>query len=87
MLYKKNEKMEYIQSDETLLTVFDPETGDAYFFDETGIDILDALSEPCDFSTLIEKLCKTYAVGPDDIKTDVEEFLKETAEKNVVEIV
>ncbi len=87
MNYKKTEKMDYILSDETSLAVFDPQTGDTYFFDETGIDILNCLSEPCDLETLIDKLCDIYDATPNDIRDDVEEFLAETVEKGVVEIV
>ncbi len=86
MVYKKNENMDYIQSDETSLAVFDPDTGDTHFFDENGIDILNILSEPCDLDTLLSKLCAIYDVTPDAIKTDVEEFLSDTTQKKVVEI-
>lgn len=86
MVYRKNENMDYIQTDETSLAVFDPETGDTHFFDETGIDILNILSEPCDLDMLLSKLCEIYDVAPDDIHEDVEEFLSETVEKKVVEV-
>ena len=85
MLYKKNEKMDYIQTDETSLAVFDPDTGDTHFFDETGIDILNLLSDPCDLETLLAKLCGIYDAQPADIKADVEDFLADTVEKKVVE--
>ena len=86
MIYKKNENMDYIQTDETSLAVFDPETGDTHFFDETGIDILNILSEPCDLELLLTKLCEIYDVTADEIRADIEEFLAETVEKKVVEI-
>ena len=86
MIYKKNENMDYIQTDETSLAVFDPETGDTHFFDETGIDILNILSEPCDLELLLSKLCEIYDVTADEIRADIEEFLAETVEKKVVEI-
>jgi PqqD family protein of HPr-rel-A system len=85
MIYKRNETMDYIQSDKTSLAVFDPDTGDTHFFDETGIDILNLLSEPRDFDSLLEKLCEIYSVTKDEIRTDVEEFLAETVSKKVVE--
>lgn len=84
MIYKKNENMDYIQSDETSLAVFDPDTGDTHFFDETGIDILNLLSEPRDLDSLLEKLCEIYSVTKDEIRTDVEEFLADTVSKKVV---
>lgn len=85
MIYKKNENMDYIQSDETSLAVFDPESGDTHFFDEIGIDILSLLSEPRDLESLLDSLCKTYGTKPDEIRSDVEEFLKDVVSKKVVE--
>lgn len=86
MVYKKNENMDYIQADETSLAVFDPESGDTYFFDETGIDILNVLSEPCDMETLLSKLCKIYEVTPEDVKEDVQEFIDDIISKKVIEV-
>lgn len=86
MKYKTNEAMDYIQTDETSLAVFDPETGDTHFFDETGIDILNLLKEPCDLEQLLSKLSELYNVTPDEIQADVEEFLADTTGKKVVEV-
>lgn len=85
MAFRKNKNMDYIQTDETSLAVFDPESGDTHFFDEIGIDILSLLDEPCDLETLLQKLCGIYDATPDDIRADVEEFLAETISKKVVE--
>lgn len=87
MNYKKTEKMDFILSDETSLAVFDPESGDTYFFDETGIDILNCLDNPCDIQAILNKLCAIYSAEPEDIRPDVEEFLADTVEKGIVEIV
>jgi signal peptidase I len=84
MVYQKNKDMEYILVDETSLTVFDSDTGDAHFFDETGIDILNLLDEPRDLESLLVKLCEIYDTSPEEIKADVEQFLNETVEKKVV---
>ena len=84
MIYKKNEQMDYIPADETSLAVFDPETGDTHFFNETGVDILNCLNMPCDLDTLLERLCLIYDASPDDIRSDVEEFLADTVAKRVV---
>ena len=45
MTYQKNKEMDYIFSDETSLAVFDSESGDTHFFDETGIDICPGLPD------------------------------------------
>ena len=84
MIYKKNDAMDYILSDETSLAVFDPESGDTHFFDETGIDILNCLADPCDLSTLLARLCEIYEASSEDIREDVEEFLAEVIAKKVV---
>ena len=87
MNYQKTDKMDFILSDETSLAVFDPESGNTYFFDETGIDILNCLDVPCDIQTLLEKLCNIYSVTPEEIRSDVEEFLADTVTKGIVEII
>ena len=84
MVYRKNENMDYIQTDETSLAVFDPEISNTHFFDQIGINILNFLSIPCDLELLLSKLCEIYDVTCDDIKDDVEEFVTNTVEKKVV---
>lgn len=84
MTYRKNESMEFIQADASSLAVFDSESGDAHFFDETGIDILNILSTPHTLEALIGELCSIYAVKPEEIQEDVEEFVSETVSKKVV---
>lgn len=87
MKYKKNENMEYIQADETSLAVFDAESGNTHFFNETAIDILNCISDPCDLEELLNRLCKIYAATPEEIRGDVEKFLAETVESKVVEVI
>lgn len=86
-MYKKNTKMDFIPADDTSLAVFDPDTGTTYFFDETGIDILNTLDEPCNIEELLERLCHIYDASPEEIRPDVEEFLADTVQKKVVEMV
>ena len=84
MKYRKNEAMDYIPADKTSLAVFDPESGDTHFFDETGIDILNCLDDPCDLETLLTRLCDIYEATPELIRSDVEEFLADVVAKKVV---
>ncbi len=84
MTYKKNDVMDYIPANKTSLAVFDPESGDTHFFDETGIDILSCLDTPCDLDTLIERLCEIYDAEPETIKSDLMDFLAELIAKKVV---
>lgn len=87
MEYKKNLKMDYILADDTSLAVFDPENGDTHFLGETGIDILNCLNKPCNFETLLMRLCEMYNATPDDIRVDVLGFLADCIAKNVIAIV
>ena len=87
MKYKKNETMDYIPADETSLAVFDPESGDTHFFDETAIDILNSLDDPCDLDILLNRLCEIYDATPDDIREDVQAFLVECISKKVIEVI
>lgn len=87
MNYKKNENMDHIPADETSLAVFDPESGDTHFFDETGIDILNCLDEPCNLETLLNRICEIYDSTQDDIRADVLEFLTDCISKKVIEVI
>jgi PqqD family protein of HPr-rel-A system len=84
MVYQKNTDMDFITVDDTSLTVFNPETGDAHLFDATGIDILNILDEPTDLDEILEKLCAIYDTTAEEIKSDIEQFLAESIEKGAV---
>ena len=84
MVYKKNEAMDYIAADDTSLVIFDPESGDTHFFDETGTDILNCLNEPRTLDDLLDRLCEIYEASPLDIRSDVEDFLADCIAKKVV---
>ena len=84
MTYQKNNDMDYISADETSLAVFDAESGDTHFFDETGVDILNCLDAPITLEELLDKLCEIYDASPSDIRADVEEFIAECIVKRVV---
>ncbi|MBQ8388601.1 MAG: PqqD family peptide modification chaperone [Clostridia bacterium] len=86
MTYKKNEALDYIPTDETSLAVFDPESGNTHFFDETGIDILNCLEDPCDLETLLNRLCEIYEATPDMIRADVVEFLAAAIANKVITV-
>jgi len=84
MKYQKNNVMDFIATDDTTLAVFDPESGDTHFFDETGTDILNLLDEPRDINQLLKNLCEIYDSTPEDIREDVMAFLVECVSKKVV---
>lgn len=83
-MFRKNEQMDFISTDQTSLAVFDPDSGNIYFFDETGVDILNALCEPCEIDVLLNRLCQIYDATPNEIRNDVEEFLADAIQKKVV---
>ena len=83
-MYVKNEKMDYIETDETSSAVFDPESGDTHFLDETGVDIMKILEQPYDFDALIEKICEIYEGDREEIAGDIKEFLADAVEKRIV---
>lgn len=84
MTYQKNKDMDYISADDTSLAVFDAESGNTHFFDETGVDILNCLDTPITLEELLDKLCEIYEATPSDIRADVEEFLADCIVKRVV---
>lgn len=87
MKYRKNEKMDFISPDESSLVVFDPETGNTYVMDEIGADILNTLDDPCGIDEIHSKLLEIYEDGGEEIKSDIEAFLKDAVDKGIVEIV
>ena len=84
MLYQVNKEMVHTQVDETTLSAFNPKTGDIYFFDAQGIEILRLLGKPCSLEGLLLELCEVYEDSLEAIKTDVEEFLAEAIENKIV---
>lgn len=87
LMYVKNNAMDYILSDDTSLAVFDPASGNTYFFDEIGIDILRLLEQPQTAEGLLEALGAMYLAAPGDMQNDVEEFLAYTVSKGIVNVV
>lgn len=84
MVYSKNKNMDYIPTDDTTIAVFDPESGDTLFLEETATDILNELEVPCDLETLLERLCQIYDATADDIRGDVVDFLAQLIERKVI---
>lgn len=83
-VYTKNEKLDYIDSDENSTAVFNPEKGDTHFLDEIGTDIIKILDQPHDLEGIVNSLCELYDATPEDIRGDIKEFLNDAAEKGIV---
>lgn len=86
-MYLKNKELTYIFTDESSLAIFNPESGDTHLLDDIGISILNCLNEPVALKPLLERLCKEYNATPEEICPDVEEFLSEMVQKEVVLLV
>lgn len=84
MTVMKNKEMEYIQVDEKSLVIYDPDSGDTHFIDEVGQSILNLMEEEISVDALVETLSQMYVSEGDEIRRDVEAFLKELIEKKVV---
>ena len=84
MTVMKNKEMEYIQVDEKSLVIYDPDSGDTHFIDEVGQSILNLMEEEISVDALVETLSQMYVSEGDEIRRDVEAFLKEQIEKKVV---
>ena len=84
MTVKKNKEMEYIQVDEKSLVIYDPDSGDTHFIDETGQSILNLIEEEITDDALVQTLSQMYVSEGDEIRHDVEAFLKELIEKKVI---
>ena len=57
-VYRKNEKMDFIRTDEYATAVFDPDSGCTHLVNDTGTGILDALDEPCNIRPDVESFLK-----------------------------
>ena len=84
MTVKKNKEMEYIQVDEKSLVIYDPDSGDTHFIDEIGQSILNLLDEETTVDALVETLSQMYVSEGDEIRRDVEAFLRDLIEKKVI---
>ncbi|OAQ20357.1 HPr-rel-A system PqqD family peptide chaperone [Thermosulfurimonas dismutans] len=56
--------------------VFDPETGNSYTVNETGLFILQKLKEGLSPTAIVEAILEEYEVSPEEAERDVEEFLE-----------
>lgn len=83
-MFKRNDSMEFIFIGEGELTVFNPETGDTHFLDETGSAIVSRLEAPVEFDALLRGLSEEYEGEPAEMEADVREFLDVLLEKGVV---
>lgn len=56
--------------------IFDPTTGEAYFTNQAGIDILNALKSGLESGAIIDQLQAHYVVTESEAESDVEDFIR-----------
>lgn len=84
MLFKKNPNMEYIETDESGLVIFNHESGDTCIVDEIGVSLFKAMGEGASLDTIVDTLLLEYAAPREEILHDVEEFLNQLSEQEIV---
>lgn len=84
MLFFKNPEIEIMTLDDGDVIAFDPATGDTHFLNTIAADILRLLDEPKDLNTMIALLSAEYDTDAATIRADVEPFLAEMREKNIL---
>lgn len=84
MLFKKNPDMEYIDTDESGLVIFNPESGDTCIIDEIGVSLFKAMGDGADLDTIVDTLLLEYDAPREEIFHDVEDFLNQLVEQGIV---
>lgn len=92
MLYKKNPDMEFIETDENGVVVFDPVSGDSCILNDIGCSILHALEQAAgqDPGASPEAVAHCLSLEYDapiaQIEADVQEFLSALLAQGVIQI-
>lgn len=84
MLFKKNPDMEYIETDESGLVVFDPESGDTCIIDEIGVSLFKAIGDGATLDAIVDTLLLEYTAPREEILHDVAEFLNQLIEQGII---
>ena len=84
MLFKKNPDMDYIDTDESGLVIFNPESGDTCIVDEIGVSLFKAMGDGADLDTIVDTLLLEYDAPRKEIYHDVEDFLNQLVEQGIV---
>jgi hypothetical protein len=83
MTYLINEKLDYIQTDDTTLVIFDASNDNTYFFNDVGMDIIKILYKPHTYEELLKELKHMY-LSTTSMETDINNFLSEAISHNII---
>lgn len=56
--------------------IFNPETGESFTVNMTGVEILKKINEEKSTEEIKEYICKNYNIDPDSFEKDLKEFLE-----------
>ena len=84
MLFKKNPDMEYIETDETGLVIFDPASGNTCIIDEIGVALFKAMGDGATLDTIVDTLLQEYDALREEILHDVEDFLNQLMQQGII---
>lgn len=87
MRIKRNEKVQFLNVDETSLAVFNSETETTILFDGIGIDILNCIINPIDLESIYNEIQKKYSGPESQIRNDIEDFLLKCVKNDILEVV
>lgn len=84
MLFKKNPDMEYIETDETGLVIFDPASGNTCIIDEIGVALFKAMGDGAALDAIVDTLLQEYDASREEILHDVEDFLNQLMQQGII---
>ena len=84
MKYIINNSIDLIPADDGAAIIFDAGSGSSHVLDSVAVDIINILKEEKTLDEIILELSKMYDTNINEIKTDVDEFLKDLIEKKIV---
>lgn len=66
--------------------IFNPSTGDSFSANPIGTDILTLFKEEKSLTEIIEAICSKYNVEPIQFERDLEDFISQLKDYNIIEL-
>ena len=76
--------MEYIETDETGLVIFDPASGNTCIIDEIGVALFKAMGDGATLDAIVDTLLQEYDDPREEILNDVEDFLNQLMQQGII---